>query len=230
MRGCDHPFCVNCILNWALQKPKCPLCNTKFTHLWVYRMLDGTYNDFLVEEHVDMLHQTLWFKKKVASDYTLRPPDDDDDEYHEQLQYMYGGGLEAEDEQAYWNDMEDGLVARRGGRRAIGNRLFGSGGVVNAGRQQARARLPSRTPTAPNAKSTKGFGVSSKGGSSAEGASSSEWAPEGGSSAADGGGYGSGSSSSGKKKAMQKAEKAAMKEAAASRRREMAQVSRGSSK
>ena len=70
MRGCDHAFCSPCILNWALQKPRCPLCQTTFTHLWTYRMLDGTFNDCLVEEHVDMLHQTQWFRKKVSADFS----------------------------------------------------------------------------------------------------------------------------------------------------------------
>ena len=70
VRGCDHPFCCGCILNWALQKPRCPLCQLNFTHVWLYRQLDGTYNDFLIEESVDMLHQTYWFKKKVSSEFT----------------------------------------------------------------------------------------------------------------------------------------------------------------
>ena len=71
VQGCDHPFCCSCILNWALQKPKCPLCQTGFTHLWLYRQLDGTYNDYLVEENIDLLHQTVWFKKKARAQ---RPP------------------------------------------------------------------------------------------------------------------------------------------------------------
>jgi hypothetical protein len=72
-----------------------------FTHLWTYRMLDGTYNDFLAEEHVEMLQATKWFKKKVASDFTpraARPGDDEDDEYLEQLQYQFGGALDDEED------------------------------------------------------------------------------------------------------------------------------------
>ena len=40
-RSCaaEHPFCTGCILNWALQKKKCPLCVTPFTHLWLYKQL-----------------------------------------------------------------------------------------------------------------------------------------------------------------------------------------------
>ena len=66
-RSCDHAFCNGCILNWAKQKPKCPLCQTPFTHLWLYRQLDGSYNDFLVEESVDMLLLATWFRKQVIT-------------------------------------------------------------------------------------------------------------------------------------------------------------------
>ena len=236
VRGCDHPFCVDCILNWALQKPKCPLCNMAFTHLWTYRMLDGTYNDFLAEEHVEMLQATKWFKKKVASDFTPRaahPGDDEDDEYLEQLQYQFGGALDEEEERAYFDDMEEGLIARRGGggRRAFGNRPWGAGGMVMNGRLQARPpgipRTP-RTPVLPSAKSTKGFGVK---GSSAAGASSGDYCLTPERHASDGsiGSTGSGSGSKGKS-AMKKAEKALEKEAAKERRREIAQGSRGLSK
>ena len=233
IRGCDHPFCVDCILNWALQKPKCPLCNMAFTHLWTYRMLDGTYNDFLAEEHVEMLQATKWFKKKVASDFTpraARPGDDEDDEYLEQLQYQFGGALDDEEERAYFDDMEEGLIARRGGggRRAFGNRPWGAGGMVMSGRLQARAPGIPRTPVLPSAKSTKGFGVK---GSSAAGASSGDYCLTPERHASDGsiGSTGSGSGSKGKS-AMKKAEKALEKEAAKERRREIAQGSRGLSK
>ena len=86
VRGCDHSFCCKCILNWALQKAKCPLCQTKFTHLWVYRMLDGTYNDYLVEENVEVLHCAQWFRKAVVTEFSQQPPEDEDEEYHELLQ------------------------------------------------------------------------------------------------------------------------------------------------
>ena len=84
----DHPFCVGCILNWALQKKKCPLCQVPFTHLWLYKMLDGSYNDYLVEENVDLLHCAVWFKDVVINEKRVQDAEaDDDDEYHEMLQY-----------------------------------------------------------------------------------------------------------------------------------------------
>ena len=189
-------------------------------------MLDGTYNDFLVEESVHMLHQTVWFKKKVISEFTPCPHevDDDYDDYHEQLQYIHGGALEDEEEHAYFHDVADGLRARRGGRRSIGNRTWGSGGIVNVGRYQARARLPApRTPPAAMGKSSKHFSAA---GSSAAASSSAviSASPEGSE-----GGNGSSGGSSGKR-AMKKAEKALQKESQRERRREMVQVSRGSSR
>ena len=227
VRGCDHPFCVGCILNWALQRPKCPLCNTTFTHLWTYRMLDGTYNDFLVENHVELLTQTTWFKKQVSTDFSQRAvgAGEDDDDYHEQLQYMYGGGLEDEDVRAYFDEMEDGLVGRRGGggRRAFANRPWGSGGVVSAGRCQARARPQApRVPLTPSAKSPKDCmdrGSCSRAGSSAAVAPELEGlSPDRGST--EGGGNSAG------KRAMRKAEKALQRESQKERRREMAQGSK----
>jgi len=91
VRGCDHAFCNGCILNWALQKPKCPLCQMGFTHLWLYKQLDGTYNDFLVEESVHMLLLSTWFRKQVVTEFTPQPEEEEDD-YHEMLQYEYAGG------------------------------------------------------------------------------------------------------------------------------------------
>ena len=75
--GCDHAFCSPCILNWALQKSKCPLCLTGFTHLWLYRRIDGTYNDYLIEESVDLLHCAVWFRKTITSEFMPGAHDDD---------------------------------------------------------------------------------------------------------------------------------------------------------
>lgn len=69
VRGCDHAFCCACILNWALQKKRCPLCNEAFTHLWLYKHIDGTYNDYLHEESAELLHCAVWFKKAVVTEF-----------------------------------------------------------------------------------------------------------------------------------------------------------------
>lgn len=41
------------------------LCLIPFTHLWLYKQIDGTYNDFLKEENVDLLLCSTWFRKQV---------------------------------------------------------------------------------------------------------------------------------------------------------------------
>jgi len=138
VRGCDHAFCNGCILNWAMQKPKCPLCQEQFTHLWLYKQLDGTYNDFLVEQNVEVLLCATWFRKQVVSEFTPQPAEyEEEEEYLEMLQYMYGGAREVEEANLYYEDM---ARRTRGSRpRAVGNRTFGSGGVMATGRRAARA-------------------------------------------------------------------------------------------
>jgi len=168
VRGCDHPFCCNCILNWSKQRKKCPLCNTAYTHLWVYKMLDGSLNDFLVEESVDMLLCASWFRKAVVTEFTAPPEHDDEEDYHEMLQYVYGGVLDIDAAEEYF-DMHDAMARGRVGRRAVGNRMFGTGGVVQGGRRAARA-VPCTPPSTKKGKA----GRSASGGDSASvGASSS---------------------------------------------------------
>ena len=150
VRGCEHPFCTGCILNWALQKKKCPLCVTPFTHLWLYKQLDGTFNDYLHEENVDLLHCATWFKKEVASSSAANDPDSGD-EYHEQLQYEYGGGREEEDEAEFYFDMQEALALGRRRGRTVGNRMWGSGGVRSGGKLVARV-TPVAPPSTPKGK------------------------------------------------------------------------------
>lgn len=148
VRGCEHPFCVGCILNWTLQKSKCPLCQTPFTHLWLYRELDGSYNDYLVESSVELLHCAQWFRGDVAGGSRLaQPGDEEPDDYHEMLQYRFGGAEEEEDDEDYYY----GLQERLSSRRPVGNRRFGQGGYVQAGRKAAKATA--MAPPTPKGKS-----------------------------------------------------------------------------
>ncbi|XP_025819042.1 E3 ubiquitin-protein ligase SH3RF3-like isoform X2 [Panicum hallii] len=43
VKGCDHAYCVTCILRWASYKqaPQCPQCKHPFEFLSVHRSLDG---------------------------------------------------------------------------------------------------------------------------------------------------------------------------------------------
>ena len=49
---------------------------TPFTHLWLYRRIDGTYNDFLHEESVALLHCAVWFRKQVTGAFSGAADDD----------------------------------------------------------------------------------------------------------------------------------------------------------
>ena len=214
VRGCDHAFCSLCILNWATQKARCPLCLENFTHLWLYRRIDGTYNDYLFEESVDLLHCAVWFKKAVSAEYAARTagPEDDEDDYHDHLQWMYGGAREAAEEHEYYDEMQEGLERMRGGRqKAFGQRKWGNGGFVAGGGN----RLAARVPAAPEPSSSKAVATPrySKKGFAA------------GSNCADAGGAPcgpAGSSGGGKRAADRKAEKQALKEAQKEKRRSWA--------
>ena len=56
VKGCDHLYCACCILQWTLHKSEascvCPTCKRPFSYLLTYRALDGTLNDFPMEESV----------------------------------------------------------------------------------------------------------------------------------------------------------------------------------
>jgi len=127
------------------------------TSLWAYRLLDGTYNDYLAEESVDLLLRASWFKHQG----TLRTPSTQggggpllsgyvpdgwtDEEYHAYLQAHFSeSALEAErdHDSAYDDEWEDEELMRRVGSRlgsrALCNRAFGVGGFIANGRRQAR--------------------------------------------------------------------------------------------
>ncbi|KAK6144087.1 hypothetical protein DH2020_020907 [Rehmannia glutinosa] len=45
VKGCEHAYCVTCILKWASYKkePTCPQCKNPFEFLNIHRALDGRY-------------------------------------------------------------------------------------------------------------------------------------------------------------------------------------------
>ncbi|KAG5403425.1 hypothetical protein IGI04_009544 [Brassica rapa subsp. trilocularis] len=63
VKGCEHTYCVTCILRWASCKesPTCPQCKHPFDFLSVHRTLDGSIEDFLFEESVCLLLRASWF-------------------------------------------------------------------------------------------------------------------------------------------------------------------------
>lgn len=61
VKGCEHQYCVHCILQWSLLKEWCPQCKAPFSHLFTHRHLDGTPSDYPLEEGVTLLKRARWF-------------------------------------------------------------------------------------------------------------------------------------------------------------------------
>lgn len=162
VKGCDHFYCVTCILNWAVHKEStvCPQCKAPFTHLYTHRALDGTLYDYPMEESVCLLKRARWFEdylkalEKGACESSAVPP-------------AFAAGvsvgvdwqdeLVAQFEDEYEDDeVEDFYFSSAAGRArvTIGNRRWGENGYVAAGRMQARPAPPAR----PAAKGGKGKG------------------------------------------------------------------------
>ncbi|KAG6679156.1 hypothetical protein I3842_14G116300 [Carya illinoinensis] len=126
VKGCEHAYCVTCILRWATysQKPACPQCKHPFEFLNVHRSLDGSVNDYMFEESVCLLLRATWFKPLIVEE--REDVYDDPEDYN-----PYEDEDEEEDEldEAYFNGSS---------RLRIGNRRWGDNGFVRAGRQEAR--------------------------------------------------------------------------------------------
>ncbi|KAL3613283.1 hypothetical protein CASFOL_030335 [Castilleja foliolosa] len=91
VKGCEHAYCVTCILRWASCKkqPTCPQCKTPFNFLNIHRSLDGSLHDYMFEESVCLLLRASWFNPFVEvekeeldkiEDYHNYDYDDDEDE------------------------------------------------------------------------------------------------------------------------------------------------------
>ncbi|KAH6810741.1 hypothetical protein C2S51_024503 [Perilla frutescens var. frutescens] len=125
VKGCEHAYCVTCILRWASCKkePTCPQCKNPFEFLNIHRALDGSIHDYMFEESVCLLLRASWFKPLVEAekeelekveDYYCYYDDDDEEE-----------------------DPDEFYIGRSLSLR-IGNRRWGDNGFVRAGRQEAR--------------------------------------------------------------------------------------------
>lgn len=70
VKGCQHAYCVMCILRWASYKeqPTCPLCTHPFEFLITHCCPDGSH---MSEESVHHLLEALWFKPSVADEEDL---------------------------------------------------------------------------------------------------------------------------------------------------------------
>ncbi|XP_044336261.1 uncharacterized protein [Triticum aestivum] len=142
VKGCDHAYCVTCILRWASYKqtPVCPQCKHPFEFLSVHRSLDGCLHDYMFDESVCLLLRATWFKPLVVEAH--EEAQEEEDIYRS---YQYDDGDE--------DDLYEEYISRSPSIR-IGNRRWGDNGYVRGGRREARPvvippvvdAVPSRTP------------------------------------------------------------------------------------
>lgn len=125
VKGCEHAYCVTCILRWATyhENPSCPQCKHPFRFLNVHRSLDGRLHDYMFEESVCLLLRAAWFIP-----LTVETHEEPYDEFEDVYQYY-----EDDDD----DDLEDVYYNRSTSVR-IGNRRWGDNGYVRAGRIEAR--------------------------------------------------------------------------------------------
>ncbi|XP_050238503.1 uncharacterized protein LOC126687993 [Mercurialis annua] len=134
VKGCEHAYCVMCILRWATYSPKpnCPQCKHPFEFLNVHRTLDGSIKDYMFEESVCLLLRAAWFNPLIVESH--EDAYDDLEEYY-RYEFEYGDD-DDEDE----DDLADVYLSTSSNLR-IGNRRWGDNGYVRSGRQEARPVL-----------------------------------------------------------------------------------------
>ncbi|XP_076946084.1 uncharacterized protein LOC143617393 isoform X2 [Bidens hawaiensis] len=133
VKGCEHAYCVTCILRWAACKkePTCPQCKNPFEFLNIHRSLDGSIHDYMFEESVCLLLRASWFHP-LPVEPTHEAPDD----HIPEDSYFYPYGYEEEDDD---EDLDEVYLGRSSNINIrIGNRRWGNNGFVRAGKQEAR--------------------------------------------------------------------------------------------
>ncbi|KAG2484687.1 hypothetical protein HYH03_016516 [Edaphochlamys debaryana] len=165
IKGCEHEYCVNCILQWAQCKeaPWCPQCKAPFNYLYTHRLLDGTLSDAPVEESVCLLKRAQWFVdhvktlengKAVSGRMAAEelPP--------EWIEYgMYDEDVDFDDE------LEQYYLSSAAGRARVvlGNRRLGENGFMRSGRIYARPANNNNSNAAAAASSSASIGKAGKG-------------------------------------------------------------------
>nr|GEU69287.1 putative RING/U-box superfamily protein [Tanacetum cinerariifolium] len=130
VKGCEHAYCVFCILRWATYKkePTCPQCKHPFEFLNIHRSLDGSIHDYMFEESVCLLLRASWFHPLHVENHEVV------DEHVQEDSYPYGYDEEEDDE-----DLDEVYLGRSSNINIrIGNRRWGNNGFVRAGKQEAR--------------------------------------------------------------------------------------------
>eukprot|EP00271_Cylindrocystis_brebissonii_P015788 TRINITY_DN38801_c0_g1_i1.p1 TRINITY_DN38801_c0_g1~~TRINITY_DN38801_c0_g1_i1.p1 ORF type:complete len:294 (+),score=38.82 TRINITY_DN38801_c0_g1_i1:352-1233(+) len=171
VKGCDHTYCATCILRWAgtfKKDPWCPQCRVPFSMLYLYRKLDGSFNDYLMEEPVCLLLCASWFIPLTFYEEVEEPFPDYADEFIDE------------------EEAEEMRYVR------LSNRRWGENGFVRGGRMEARVSHNQTKGSGGGGKKNSG----SAGNSSRcrlDGNGSNRYASEGGGGAAGGGSSGHGS-------------------------------------
>ncbi|CAD6228113.1 unnamed protein product [Miscanthus lutarioriparius] len=127
VKGCDHAYCVTCILRWASykQNPLCPQCKHPFEFLSVHRSLDGCLHDYLFEESVCLLLRAAWFEPLIVEAHEEAL---EEEFFHQQ--YQYDDAEDDLDEESYYMSRSPSI--------RIGNRRWGDNGYIRGGRKEAR--------------------------------------------------------------------------------------------
>ena len=130
VKGCEHAYCVTCILHWVTydKKVTCPQCKHPFEFLAVHRTLDGSIQDYMFDESVCLLLRAKWFKPLIVEDHVVQ------ENIYEEVEEFY---LQDEYEEAD-DDLDDDVYYGSSSSVRIGNRRWGDNGFVRAGRQEAR--------------------------------------------------------------------------------------------
>ncbi|KAJ8621176.1 hypothetical protein MRB53_029705 [Persea americana] len=143
VKGCEHAYCVTCILIWATynQNPSCPQCKHPFQFLNVHRSLDGSIHDYMFEESVCLLVRAQWF---------VPLPLGVQEEVYEDQEANYQYEFEEDDD-----DLDESYYSSSSSIR-IGNRRWGDNGYVRAGHKEARPVLNRERLQDPGAGSSRG--------------------------------------------------------------------------
>ncbi|MED6125495.1 hypothetical protein PIB30_069057 [Stylosanthes scabra] len=134
VKGCEHAYCVTCILRWATYRERvtCPQCKHPFDFLFVHRSLDGSIQDYMFEESVCLLLRASWFQPlKVEKQVEHEDAFDLVEEFYP---YQYDYEYEEEEDD---DDLDEVYYGSSSNLR-IGNRRWGDNGYVRSGRLEAR--------------------------------------------------------------------------------------------
>ncbi|KAJ9542737.1 hypothetical protein OSB04_029243 [Centaurea solstitialis] len=135
IKGCEHAYCVICILRWATYKkePTCPQCKHPFDFLNIHRSLDGSIHDYMFEESVCLLLRASWFHPLHVENH-----EELDDHHHHVGEDFYPYSYDYEEEEDD-EDLDEVYLGRSSNINIrIGNRRWGNNGFVRAGKQEAR--------------------------------------------------------------------------------------------